>query len=106
MDESKLNEITTSIMKKIGDDNSSLILDDIGDILTQGKAGMDKINELQGRINDLEKRNENLQNVNAKLFNQIGKEEEPLNNKKEAKEEPKKSVSFSSFFDEKGNFKK
>lgn len=106
MDESKINEITTNMMKKLGDDSSNLILDDIGDLLTQNKASIDKINELQSKVNELEKRNVNLQNVNAKLFNQIGTEVEPQNTKKEPQDEPKKSVSFSSFFDEKGNFKK
>ena len=65
-----------------------------------------ELEQAQSKVNELEKRNVNLQNVNAKLFNQIGTEVEPQNTKKEPQEEPKKSVSFSSFFDEKGNFKK
>lgn len=104
MEEKKLNDITSNIMKKLGDEKSALILDDIGLLITENNTTLKEINALKNEKSDLEKKYNSIMEVNGKLLQQIpiGFDREE---KEEEKKEEKKPFSFSSMFDEKGNFK-
>ena len=100
----KQNEFQTkidSITKKIGDEASNLVLDDIG-ILLNDNAEMNKSLEAKDKeIESLKQRNEMLQNVNGGLLQQVTVahiEEKPNDEKPREKYDIKKS------FNKKGEF--
>lgn len=95
----------TQMQEKIGEENSSLILDDIGVLLTDNQNMNTALEDKDKEIANLKKRNESLMSVNANLLQQIpmGTEEDlQPENKKEEKKEP---FDFRTAFDEYGNFK-
>ena len=101
-----LEDITKSIQKKLGKEDSAKIADDLATIITI-KSNYDKQNkENNETIEKLKGEKETLIQANGSLLQQVsmGKEED-INPNKE-KEEPKKPFDFRSAFDEKGNFKK
>lgn len=104
----KSNEFQKKINKiqeKIGEESASLVLDEIGVLMTDNKAMNDLIDSKDNEIADLKKRNENLMNVNANLLMQVPMgNEEDLEPEKSKKEEYK-PYNFKESFDEFGNFK-
>lgn len=105
MDEKKINEITTKIIEKLGDDNSALILDDIGMLLTENNKSLQEIKSLKEEKTNLENRYKSVVEVNGKLLQQIPvgfDKQEDNDNSEEKKREP---FYFKNMFDNKGNFK-
>lgn len=105
MDEKKINEITTKIIEKLGDDNSALILDDIGMLLTENNKSLQEIKSLKEEKTNLENRYKSVVEVNGKLLQQIPvgfDKQEDNDNSEEKKREP---FYFKNMFDSKGNFK-
>ena len=108
MTEKEFEKITKSIQDKLGKENTSLIADDLGKLITDN-ATMNK--DLKGRderISKLEQDKEALITSNGNLLQQVAMgDESGLINKNEPKnEEPKKPFDYRSVFDEKGNFKR
>lgn len=99
--QNKMNEI----QEKIGQDASSLIMDDIGLLLSDNKQMNDTITEKNTENENLKKTNETLQMVNGNLLKQVGMVEDPKLNENKP-EEKTKEFDFRTVFDEKGNFKK
>ena len=95
----------TSMQEKIGEDNSALILDDIGILLADNKAMNETIESKDKEIASLKKRNESLLNVNANLLKQVPMGTEDDLKPEVKKEEKKEPFDFRSAFDEYGNFK-
>ena len=97
------DEKMTSMLSKIGNDSSNLILDDIAIFLSDNQRMNEEIDSKNEEIERLKNLNQKLQQVNGNLLLQI-----PV--MKEEKEEsvPKKARNFSmrDVFDEKGNFKR
>ena len=103
MDTKELETITNSIAEKIGEENNSIIADDIGTLITKNTETQNKITEYENEIAKLKSTNEKLISANGKLLQQIPMEKEM---KKEEPKEEKSTFSFRDQFDEKGNFKK
>lgn len=101
-----LDEITSSIQAKLGEENSALIADDLGKLITANTQTLTDIDNMNKKINSLEDRNEKLVIANGNLLQQVPMASEPKAPKGEEDEGKKKSFSFRSCFDEKGNFKK
>ena len=106
--EKEFEKITKSIQDKLGKENTSLIADDLGKLITDN-ATMNK--DLKGRderISKLEQDKEALITSNGNLLQQVAMGDEGgLINKNEQKEdEPPKPFDYRSVFDEKGNFKR
>ena len=95
----------TSILDKIGNDTSSLILDDVAVLLSDNENMNKEIDERDKEIADLKKKNEALQRVNGNLLLQVGvgKDEEVQKEKIEDKGRP--DFNMRSVFDKNGNFK-
>lgn len=93
-----------SIQEKIGQDASSLILDDIGILLTDNQNMNKELENKDTEITKLKQDKETLQRVNSNLLQQIpmGTEEDLEPNKKQ--EELKKPFDFRTVFDEKRKF--
>ena len=104
MKEEELKAITDSISKKLGKENSAIIADDLGKLITTNSNALSDIEKLNKEISTLKDTNEKLVTANGSLLQQI-----PMSNttpKKEEviEEEDKKSFNFRDFFDSKGNF--
>lgn len=93
----------TSILDKLGQESSSLILDDVAILLSDNENMNKEMEKKEKEIVDLKKKNETLQKVNGNLLLQIGvqDEEEP---KKEIANNGRPDFDMRSCFDKNGNF--
>lgn len=103
MTNSEYQDKMNSIVEKIGQDASSLIMDDIAVLLTDNKNMNQQIDNEKEENKKLKARNESLMNVNANLLQQIpmGNEEDIKPNSEEKKKEP---FDYRTAFDEKRKF--
>lgn len=108
MIEKEFEKITKSIQDKLGKENTSLIADDLGKLITDNATMNADIKKRDERISKLEQDKEALITSNGNLLQQVAMGDEGgLINKNEPKEyEPPKPFDYRSVFDEKGNFKR
>ena len=104
MKEEFLKGITDSIATKLGEENASIIADDIGKLITANTQTIETINSLNARVSTLEETNQKLVAANGSLLQQIPAVADTTNEVEEAIEE-KKAFNFHSVFDKNGNFK-
>ena len=104
MKEEFLKGITDSIATKLGEENASIIADDIGKLITTNTQTIETINSLNARVSTLEETNQKLVAANGSLLQQIPAVADTTNEVEEAPEE-KKAFNFHSVFDKNGNFK-
>lgn len=71
MTQSEFQQKIDGITKKLGDEASNLVLDDIGLLLTDNSNMNKEKEKMQKEIEDLKSRNEMLQNVNGNLLMQV-----------------------------------
>lgn len=105
MDSKELDTLITSIKEKLGEENSAMISDDLGILITSNNESIEKINSLNNDVKTLKEKNDNLVSANGKLlqqvpFSKIDEDDEP--------DEPvkKTQISLNDVFDEFGRFKK
>ena len=105
MDDNKILELTGKIEETLGKENSAMISDTLGEILTGNAENLKAIAERDEKIKTLQDRNEKLVSANGALLQKIPMEkaEDKVDSEKEA---PKKKISFKDIFDKKGNFLK
>ena len=108
MTEKEFEKITKSIQDKLGKENTSLIADDLGKLITDNATMNKDLRTRDERISKLEQDKEALITSNGNLLQQVAMGDEGgLINKNEPKEdEPSKPFDYRSVFDEKGNFKR
>lgn len=97
----------SSMLEKIGNDNSNLILDDVAVFINDNISMNETLDKKDKEIQDLKTRNETLQRVNGNLLQQVGTQ---VSENKEIKREEiadkgKPYFDMRDIFDEKGNFK-
>ena len=102
MKKEEQQKLFENIEKKLGKDNYSKIMDDIGVLITDNETMNNTISIKEETIKQLNKDKEVLITANGNLLQQVGMGEEPKNN--EEKEDKKQKISIKSVFDEKGNF--
>ena len=86
------------------DENSSIIADDIGKLITANTQTIETIESLEKKISNLEETNQKLVAANGSLLKQIpAVAESEL--KETTVEEKKKAFDFHTVFDKNGNFK-
>lgn len=93
-----------SIQEKIGQDASSLILDEIGVLLTDNQTMNSALEDKDKEIARLKKTNETLQNVNGNLLQQVAMGDDIDTKKPPEEEKPNEPFDFRSVFDEKRKF--
>ena len=104
MKEEDIKQITDSIKEKLGEENSALIADDLGLLLTKNIEVQKELVDKENTINDYKDKNEKLVLANGKLLQSV-----PMgidDNPKKEEQNPSEPFNFKSLFDEKGNFKK
>lgn len=102
----KFDEIQTSITTKLGEENSSMIADDMANLITLNTNHENTINNLNEEITKLKKDKETLITANGNLLQKIGVQEESILKPNSNDENTYTPFDFSSVYDEKGNFKK
>ena len=105
MKEEDLKAFTDSIKEKLGEENMAMISDDLGALLTHNVTAINESLEKDKTLKTLKENNERLVMANANLLQQIPAHPDYDKHQKEDEMEEKKSFSFRSVFDEKGNFK-
>lgn len=105
MQDNDLQAIIDSISEKVGNENSALIADDIGKLITINSSVVDEMKKKDSEISRLTSTNEKLVIANGNLLQSIPMGKEEPKEKKEEREE-RKSTSLRDCFDERGNFKK
>ena len=106
--EKDFEKLTKSIQDKLGKENTSLIADDLGKLITDNANMNEILKKREERISKLELDKEALITTNGNLLQQVAMgDDTSLINKNEPKdEEPLKPFDYRSVFDEKGNFKR
>lgn len=97
--------LINSMRTKLGEENSALIADDLGTLITDNSQMNNDLKNRDSQISKLKQDKENLITSNGNLLQQISMGDDISSrpsSKKEEKEE--KEFSFKSCFDEKGNF--
>ena len=103
MDDVKILELTGKIEETLGKENSAMISDTLGELLTGNTENMKAIAERDAKIKDLEARNEKLVVANGALLQKIPMEKAADRREEETKEAPKK-INLKDAFDKNGNF--
>lgn len=106
MKEEVLKDITSSISEKLGEENSSIIADDIGKLITANTQTIETINSLKEQVSTLEDTRDKLVRANASLLQQIPAVADYDKHQEAPEEEKKKAFNFKSMFDKYGNFRK
>lgn len=103
MDDSKILELTGKIEETLGKENSAMISDTLGEILTGNSENMKRLAEKDATIKSLQDRNEKLVSANGALLQKIPMEKaETEVNSKEEKAPTK--INLKDAFDKNGNF--
>ena len=103
MDDSKILELTGKIEETLGKENSAMISDTLGEILTGNTENMKALAEKASMIKSLQDRNEKLVAANGALLMKIPMERSIDKEDSKQKEAPKK-INLKDAFDAKGNF--
>lgn len=106
MKEDLLKGITDSISSKIGEENASIIADDIGKLMTANTQTIETIESLNKEVSTLKETNEKLVAANGALLQQIpAVADYDKHQSQEETAQEKKAFNFMSVFDKNGNFK-
>lgn len=103
MDDTKILELTGKIEETLGKENSAMISDTLGEILTGNTENMKIIADKEALIKKLQDRNEKLVAANGALLQKIPMERADDKVNSDKKEAPKE-INLKSAFDSKGNF--
>ena len=105
MNSEELNTFLDSMKEKLGEENSALISDDLGNLITKNTEVFNTLANKEKEITRLNDLNQKLVSANGSLLQQVGAGIEKSSHP-EADETPKKSFDFRDAFDEKGRFKR
>ena len=103
MDEDRILELTGKIEETLGKENTAMISDTLGEILTGNTENIKAIQNRDEMIKKLQDRNEKLVAANGALLQKIPMEK--AEDKVNSKEEAPKKINLKDAFDAKGNFK-
>ena len=108
MTEKEFEKITKSIQDKLGKENTSLIADDLGKLITDNGTMNTEMKQKDDQITKLKQDKEALITTNGNLLQQVamGNEDNLINKNETKPEESPKPFDYRSVFDEKGNFKR
>ena len=105
MKEEFLKGITDSITSKIGEENASIIADDIGKLITANTQTIETIESLNKQVSTLKETNEKLVTANGALLQQIPAVADYDKHQTEEAPVEKKAFNFRDAFDKSGYFK-
>ena len=103
MDDSRILELTGKIEETLGKENTAMISDTLGEILTGNTENMKALAKRDELIKQLQDRNEKLVSANGALLQKIPMERAEEKVSSEKTEAPKK-INLKDAFDKNGNF--
>jgi hypothetical protein len=104
MGDEELTKFLDGVQEKLGKENSALIADDLGILISSNAETQKALKDRDAKIEKLRERNEKLILANGNLLKQIPAEgSEPVNREERSE---KKAISFNEIFDTHGNFLK
>ena len=107
MNEKELKAITDSIESKLGKENSAIISDDLGKLITGNTNNLNSLKSKDDEIANLKTTNEKLVMANGSLLQQVPMASDYDKHQSNDEDKDKKqSFNFMSVFDEKGHFRK
>lgn len=107
MNDKEFSEITKSIEDKLGKDNSAIIADDLGRMMTGFETMQQQNRERDKRIKELESDKEKLVLANGNLLKQIPVTGDDGDSNDDEDNKPSyENFDFKAALDDKGNFKK
>lgn len=105
MESKDFNNLIDGIKEKLGEENTSLIADDLGLLITDNSQMNSELDNKNNTIEKLKNDKETLIKTNGNLLQQVAMGEQDnnfnMNNKEESKKEP---FSFKKQFDKNGEF--
>ena len=105
MSDEELTKIIDGLQDKLGKENSAVIADDLGVLISRNAETQKDLKDRDEKIEKLRERNEKLILANGNLLKQIPAEgSEPVKYHEEKAE--KKAITFSDIFDAHGKFLK
>lgn len=105
MTDEELLKITSSIEEKLGAENSAVIADDIGLLMTGNAKSQKAIQDRDSEIADLKAKNEKLVLANGNLLKQVPMESETfVKRPKDENNSENVKINLSDAFDKSGKF--
>ena len=106
MTDEELLKITNSIEEKLGKENSAVIADDIGLLMTGNAKAQKTLQERESEISELKAKNEKLVLANGSLLKQVPQESETSvkSNPKGEDNSEESHINLSDAFDKSGRF--
>ena len=103
----ELETLVNSIREKIDEDASALISEDLLNIVSNYKLGIDEVEKLTGEVDTLKTEKDELLKVNGRLFQKVGFEKEEVKDEIIEKHEDEKTADeiIDDLIDEKGEIK-
>lgn len=102
MSDEELTKFIDGIQDKLGKENSAVIADDLGVLISSNAKTQQSLKERDEKIEKLRERNEKLILANGNLLKQIPAEDSGSETPRE--EAPKKSINLMDAFDAHGRF--
>lgn len=105
MTDEELLKITNSIEEKLGKENSAVIADDIGLLMTGNAKAQKTLQDRETEISELKAKNEKLVLANGNLLKQVPQESETSNKRPKGEDNSEEShINLSDAFDKSGRF--
>lgn len=112
MNQEELNKALERMQNKLGEEQSSIIADDLGILVTDNEKMNKDYAALMEKYQKSETRNQQLVEANSNLLRQVSAPPEAINdfqsryNYDRDRTQEKKEIDIRTAFDEKGNFKR
>lgn len=112
MKQEELNKALETMQNKLGKEQSSIIADDLGILVTDNEKMNKDYADLMDKYKKSETRNQQLVEANSNLLRQVSAPPEVINdfnnryNYDKERTQEKKAIDIRTAFDEKGNFKR
>ena len=103
----ELETLVNAIREKLGEDASAMVSDDLLNIISNYKLGIDEVERLTGEVDTLKAEKDELLKVNGKLFQKVGFEKEEVEDEIIEKHEDEKTADeiIEDLIDERGEIK-
>jgi len=103
----ELETLVNSMREKIGEDASAMVSEDLLNIISNYKLGIDEVAKLTDEVNKLKGEKDELLKVNGRLFQKVGFEKEEVKDEIIEKYEDEKTAEevIDDLIDERGEIK-
>lgn len=106
MTDEEITQFSDSLQEKLGEEQSAIIADDIGTLITKNAEAQKAQREAQAEIDRLRSVNEKLVITNGNLLKQVPSETRSEKKETSSQEETVKHINLADAFDRYGNFKR